>query len=110
MKRLAAIVLLVPLAILLVALAVANRHAVTLSLDPFNGDAPAAALIVPLYILVFASLALGVVVGGVGVWFGQGRWRRQARHLKRMASKDASASSRQPATMLAPALPSRELA
>jgi phosphotransferase system glucose/maltose/N-acetylglucosamine-specific IIC component len=29
----------------------------------------------PLYALIFAAVALGVVVGGVGSWLGQGaRW------------------------------------
>ena len=83
MKRALAIIILVPLAILLVALAVANRHAVVLSLDPFNGDAPAAAIALPLYVVAFASILLGVVLGGIGTWLGQGRWRRQARRLKR---------------------------
>ncbi|SHF63489.1 Protein of unknown function [Kaistia soli DSM 19436] len=86
MKRVIAIIILVPLAVLLVALAVANRHGVVLSLDPFNGDAPAAAITLPLYFVVFAAMAFGVLLGGVGTWLGQGHWRRQARRLKREAS------------------------
>ena len=83
MKRVLAIIILVPLAILLVALAVANRHAVVLSLDPFNGDAPAAAITLPLYVVAFGSIILGVVLGGIGTWLGQSRRRREARVLKR---------------------------
>ncbi|HWJ72643.1 MAG TPA: LapA family protein [Kaistia sp.] len=86
MKRAIAIIILVPLAVLLVALAVANRHGVVLSLDPFNGDAPAAAITLPLYFIVFASMVLGVLLGGIGTWLGQSRWRRQARRLKREAT------------------------
>jgi uncharacterized integral membrane protein len=85
MKRALAIVILVPLAILLIALAVANRHSVVVSLDPFNGDAPAAAIALPLYVVAFGSIVLGVVLGGIGTWLGQGRWRRQAKRLKREA-------------------------
>ncbi|MCX5494940.1 lipopolysaccharide assembly protein LapA domain-containing protein [Kaistia dalseonensis] len=85
MKRLIAILILVPLAIIVVALSVANRHAVTLSLDPFNGEAPVLALTMPLFVLIFATLAVGTIIGGVATWLGQGRWRRQARAMKREA-------------------------
>ena len=86
MKKLLAALVLVPLAIVIVALSVANRHAVVLSLDPFNGEAPAVAVAVPLFVVFFAALAVGVLLGGIGVWLGQGRWRRQARALKREAT------------------------
>ncbi len=99
MKRALAIIILVPLAILLVALAVANRHAVVLSLDPFNGDAPAAAITLPLYVVAFGAIILGVVLGGIGTWLGQGRWRREARLLKREAkSAHPGPSAGHPAT------------
>ena len=106
MKRLIAAIVFVPLAIIIVALAVANRHAVVLSLDPFNGDAPAAAVAVPLYVALFAALAIGAILGGVGTWLGQGRWRRQARRLKRETAgmkrenEMFRASSTSPATAL----------
>lgn len=85
MKKLLAIVVLVPVAIVAVALSVANRHDVALSLDPFNAADPAVAIAVPLYMLVFAAIALGIVIGGVGTWLGQARWRRQARRLRHEA-------------------------
>lgn len=104
MKRLVAALILVPLAIVIVALSVANRHAVTLSLDPFNADAPAAAIAMPLYVLIFAAIALGVLLGGVGTWLGQGRWRRQARTLKREAkSAGRDDRSRAPTAAAIPA-------
>lgn len=82
MKKILAVVILVPIAIIAVALSVANRHAVALSLDPFNSADPAVAVSMPLFVLVFAAIAVGVVIGGVGAWLGQGRWRRQARRLR----------------------------
>jgi uncharacterized integral membrane protein len=71
----------VPLGILLVVFAVANRHAVTVSLDPFGSDAPSLSATMPLFILILALMGIGVVVGGVATWRNQGKWRRAARHL-----------------------------
>ena len=77
---------LVPVAIVVVLLAVANREFVTLSFDPFSPE-PVFSLSVPLYALVFAAVALGILVGGVGSWLGQGRTRRRARDHRREADR-----------------------
>ena len=50
-------ILLPPLAIIVIALAIANRHSVTFSLDPFDAQNPAISFDLPLA----AMLALGVV-------------------------------------------------
>jgi uncharacterized integral membrane protein len=71
--------ILVPLAIVVVALAVANRQTVVVSFDPFDQVHPAFALPLPLYALVLALVIAGVVVGGVAAWLRQGKWRRAAR-------------------------------
>jgi uncharacterized integral membrane protein len=71
----------VPLGLVLVVFAVANRHAVTVSLDPFGSDAPALSATVPLFIVILLCLLIGVIVGGVATWISQGRWRRAARRL-----------------------------
>lgn len=69
-----------PVALVLVSLAVANRQKVKLVLDPFRPEAPALALPeLPLYALLLGALILGVVLGGLATWFTQGRWRRTAR-------------------------------
>jgi uncharacterized membrane protein YciS (DUF1049 family) len=83
-KFLSALILL-PLAIVLIALAVANRQNVLVSLDPFSANAPAASLTVPLFALIIVTLIVGVIVGGVAAWLGQGKWRRAARRLEREA-------------------------
>ncbi|MCW1842155.1 lipopolysaccharide assembly protein LapA domain-containing protein [Prosthecomicrobium hirschii] len=72
----------VPVGIVLVALAVANRAPVKLSLDPFRPDAPALSVELPLYLIFFAVLMIGVVIGGVAVWLNQGRHRRSERRLR----------------------------
>lgn len=77
----------VPVGIVMVTLAVANRKPVTLSLDPFQPDAPALAFQVPMFAVVFAVLMVGVVIGGVAVWFNQGRHRRALRRWREEADR-----------------------
>src|SRR5260370_26334653 len=79
LRKLLTALILVPLAILLVAFAVANRQSVIVSFDPFDASHPALALAVPLFALLLAALLAGVVIGGIAAWMRQGRWRRPAR-------------------------------
>jgi uncharacterized integral membrane protein len=79
-KVLTAIVV-IPLAILIVAFAVANRQVVTVSFDPFSSTDPAYAAKLPLFVLIFALVILGIIVGGVATWLRQASWRRTARAL-----------------------------
>jgi uncharacterized integral membrane protein len=81
-KTLAALIL-VPLAVVIIAFAVANRRIVTVSLDPFSTDQPAAAVTLPLFALVIVLVILGVVIGGAAAWLRQSKWRRTARQLER---------------------------
>ena len=68
-----------PLAILLVTLAVANRHGVRLVLDPFRPADPVISLVLPFYVYLIGALLVGVVLGGIATWMTQARWRRNAR-------------------------------
>lgn len=79
LKRILTILIAFPAAAALITLAVANRHAVTLVLDPFNPSAPLVSLSLPFYIYLFAALTLGVILGGISTWTSQSHWRRQAR-------------------------------
>jgi uncharacterized integral membrane protein len=79
LKRIFSVLIAFPIAIFLVALAVINRHEVRMVLDPFKPQAPSLAVELPLYIYLFGALLLGVVIGGMAVWMGQGRWRKTAR-------------------------------
>jgi uncharacterized integral membrane protein len=67
------------LGVIFVVFAVANRHLVTVSFDPFNSADPSIAVRLPLFIVMIAMAAIGVMAGGVITWFRQGRWRRAAR-------------------------------
>lgn len=71
-----------PIAIIVIAFAVANRRWVTLSLDPFSQDAPFAAIDMPLWLLLFVGVFIGILVGWFGAWIAQGKWRRAARESK----------------------------
>src|SRR5262245_9658095 len=77
-----AALVLIPLAILIVLLALGNRQAVTLSLDPLLSDKPMLAVTQPLFILLLAALLAGVIVGGIAAWVRQRRWRQAARHAQ----------------------------
>jgi uncharacterized integral membrane protein len=70
---------LLPLAIVFVTFAVANRHMVRLSFDPFNAADPALSLNVPLFVVILLAAIAGVAAGGSATWFRQRRWRRAAR-------------------------------
>ncbi|AXS42370.1 LapA family protein [Breoghania sp. L-A4] len=87
MKRILKIILLVPPAIVVIILAVANRQAVVLSLDPFAPEAPAFAIEAPLFWLLFGALFAGIMLGGAGAWVKQRKWRRQARDKRREAER-----------------------
>ncbi len=70
---------LVPLAIIILMFAVANREIVTVSFDPFNATQPAASISVPLFVLIFILVILGVIIGGMASWLRQSGYRRAAR-------------------------------
>ena len=70
---------LIPLGLIFVIFAVANRHWVTVSFDPFNSTDPSVAVSLPLFVVIIAVAILGVVAGGSATWFRQRRWRRAAR-------------------------------
>ncbi len=80
MARLFKLLIALPVAVVLVALAIANRQVVTVSFDPFVDPATsAAAITAPLFVLLFLALIVGTFLGGVASWMRQGRNRRRAR-------------------------------
>lgn len=79
MKAVLNLLVFVPLGIVLVALAVANRGNVKLGFDPFVTDGSSPTLELPLFIALFAALTFGVLIGGIASWISQGKHRRAAR-------------------------------
>jgi len=82
-RRTLTALILAALALVLISFAIANRHSVTVSLDPFDQADPALALSLPLYQLIFLILILGVAVGGCAAWLRQGKWRSRARRAEK---------------------------
>jgi len=75
------------LALVLISFAIANRQTVTVSFDPFDQAAPALALSLPLYQLIFLVLICGVAVGGCAAWLRQGKWRSRARRAEKTVAR-----------------------
>jgi uncharacterized integral membrane protein len=86
MRRFLKALLLLPIAILVVLLAVANRAPVTLSFDPFS-PTPMFSTTMPLFALIFIAVAIGVLIGGVASWFAQSKHRRLERRYRREARR-----------------------
>ena len=83
--------LLLPVAIVVVLLAIANRAPVTMSFDPFAKGAPELGVTLPLFAFLFAALVVGVVLGGIGAWLAAGKHRQarrtSAREIDRLSTE-----------------------
>jgi uncharacterized integral membrane protein len=107
-RKIVTALILIPLAILLVLFAVANRASVVISLDPFSSAAPAFAVSVPLFLALALALIVGVFAGGIAAWLRQSKWRRAARRLERelrVARNEAEDAQRRLAAVPAPPPP-----
>ena len=79
LRKIVAAIVLVPLAVIILAFAVANRQSVTISFDPL----PATSVTLPVFALVILLLIAGVLIGGMASWLRQGKWRQAARRFER---------------------------
>ena len=98
LRRIVWLLIALPAGLLLITLAVANRHEVQLTLDPFRPETPVLSLVLPFYVYLFASLIIGVVLGGTAMWLSQSRWRRSARlraERPRVGSREADRLTRE---------------
>lgn len=105
-KKLVGWFVLLPLCVVLAIFALANRHSVEVRFDPFPGANPLISPVeIPMFVMIYAVLIAGVVLGGIASWFSQGKqrrekrqWRKKARDLEavrtRSSSPPADASSR----------------
>lgn len=78
MRRWLRWIVVAPVALAAMALAVANRERVTVSFDPLPLE-----FALPLYAVALGSLAIGIVLGGLGAWWAGRGGRRQARRDRR---------------------------
>jgi uncharacterized membrane protein YciS (DUF1049 family) len=79
MRRFLYLFILLPIAIVAVIVSVANRQMVTLRVSPLADELSAWSVSAPLFVILFAVLALGVVAGGGATWLRQSKWRHAAR-------------------------------
>ena len=89
LRRIVGWVVLVPLCLVLIVFALANRQLVVVNFNPF---VPSEALStpgvgVPLFLVLFTVLLFGVVLGGVATWFAQAPHRRDERTWRREAER-----------------------
>jgi outer membrane murein-binding lipoprotein Lpp len=78
-RKIVSALVLVPLAIVLIAFAVANRQIILVSLDPFDQTNPALSIRLPLFAVILIVIIAAVIVGGIAAWLRQSKWRRAAR-------------------------------
>jgi hypothetical protein len=76
-----------PLAIIVIAIAIANRNVVLLSFDPFNATAPAVAFAVPLWVVIMGGVLVGLLLGGWSTYLAQAPARRAARMTEQKVKK-----------------------
>jgi len=86
-RRIVIGLLAIPVGVLLITLAVANRHAVRLVLDPFRPENPVVSAVLPFYAFLFGTLIIGVIIGGIATWIAQSHWRRAARRRSQEAAR-----------------------
>ena len=78
-KKIVNLLILLPLGIILIVFCVANRQSATLALNPFRPEDQVLSLNAPLFVLLFAALIVGMLVGAGVTWVNQGKHRKRAR-------------------------------
>lgn len=81
---------LIPLGVIFLAFAIANRRLVTVSFDPFTATDPSVGVTLPLFMVIIVVAILGVLAGSFATWLRQRHWRRAARQNEAEA-RDARA-------------------
>ena len=79
-----------PVAFVGIVIAIANRSPVRFSIDPVTPDSSPLGVEAPLYVLIFVSIFIGMLIGGGTTWVKQHKWRKTARLERKQ--KDALAS------------------
>jgi len=84
-KRIVGWVVLVPLCAVLIVFALANRQLVVVNFNPFTSatDPTSPGVGVPMFLVIFGLLLVGVLLGGIATWFAQSHHRRDERMFRR---------------------------
>ena len=104
-------VVLVPLCLGLVVFALANQYLVIINFNPFvPGDVTAApGYGVPMFVVLYVVLLVGVLAGGIATWFSQGEHRRRERHWRREAQTLSGELERLRKTQRSPSTPATDV-
>ncbi|WP_439816559.1 lipopolysaccharide assembly protein LapA domain-containing protein [Zavarzinia sp. CC-PAN008] len=65
-----------------IVLAIANRTPTTFSIDPFAPGSAAWSVTVPLYLIIFGAVLVGIVLGGTASLFARARANAHARDAR----------------------------
>ncbi|HEY8124734.1 MAG TPA: LapA family protein [Methylocystis sp.] len=88
MKSILRVIVFVPLALIILFFSMANRGSVRIGLDPFApSDGSGPSFEAPIFLVVLASMAIGVLAGGVSSWLGHLSVRRAAKVARAEARK-----------------------
>lgn len=89
LRRIVGWIVLVPLSVVLIVFALANRQLVVVNFNPFvPTDALASPGVgVPFFLVLFGVLLLGVILGGIATWFAQAPHRRDERTYRRESER-----------------------
>jgi hypothetical protein len=120
MKRAFYYLILVLALVVVAGFALANKQwiaqGVDLSYDPTRPGSPESTLHLPMFLVLFGVLLVGMILGGLTVWFKQGRFRRAARvaqgeverhrsEIDRLRSQTNGGDGREGSTMLPSSVP-----
>ncbi|MCP8897267.1 DUF1049 domain-containing protein [Shinella daejeonensis] len=78
-KKIVNVLVLIPIAVVLIVLSVANRQSVTLAFNPFRPEDSVLSFSAPFFVFLFLAVILGMVIGSFATWFTQGKYRKRAR-------------------------------
>jgi uncharacterized membrane protein YciS (DUF1049 family) len=87
MKAFLKLLILLPVAAIVLAFSEANRESVSVSFDLLLTQAPELSISAPMFVVLFAMVMLGILIGGVAAWFSQARLRRDVRRLQLEADR-----------------------
>jgi uncharacterized integral membrane protein len=86
-RKLINLIILVPIAIILIVMSVANRQAVNLAFNPFDPGDTMLSVSAPFFVYIFIALIVGILIGSGITWIAQGKHRKRAKSQKQEATK-----------------------
>jgi uncharacterized integral membrane protein len=101
-----------PALVVAIGFAIANRGPATISADPFQPGSAAWSVSLPLYVIVFAAVLAGIVLGGLASVFARARSGRRARDARikadilsrELAARDRARAASPPVQTSLPAI------